>query len=46
MAADLTVDAHLDFSVDIPGSATVTGVLTGSGKALELRLEHRGGSAD
>jgi hypothetical protein len=38
MAADLTVDAHLNFSVDIPGSATVTGVLTGSGKALELRV--------
>ncbi|MBA2465174.1 MAG: hypothetical protein H0V42_09405 [Nocardioidaceae bacterium] len=38
MVTDLTVDADLEFSVDIPGSRTVTGALTGSGKALELRV--------
>ncbi len=38
MVADLTVSADLRFSVDIPGSRTVTGVLTGSGKSLELRV--------
>ena len=38
MATDLTVDADLEFSVDIPGSRTVTGSLTGSGKTLELRV--------
>ncbi len=38
MAADLTVDADLTFSVDIPGSRTVTGTLTGSGKSLQLQL--------
>ena len=38
MAADLTVDAHLDFSVEVSGSTTLTGVLTGSGKTLELRV--------
>jgi hypothetical protein len=38
MATDLTVDVDLEFSVDIPGSRTVTGSLTGSGKALELRV--------
>ncbi len=38
MPTDLTVDADLRFSVDIPGSRTVTGSLTGSGKTLELRV--------
>ena len=38
MATDLTVDVDLEFSVDIPGSRTVTGSLTGSGKTLELRV--------
>ena len=38
MPTDLTVDADLQFSVDIPGSGTVTGSLTGSGKTLELRV--------
>ena len=36
MPTDLTVDADLQFSVDIPGSRTVTGSLTGSSKTLEL----------
>lgn len=40
MTTTLTVDADLQFSVDIPGSRTVTGELTGSGKALELRVSH------
>lgn len=40
MAVDLTIDAHLEFSVDIQGSQTVTGVLTGSGKTLELRVSN------
>ena len=38
MPTDLTVDADLRFSVDIPGSPTVTGSLTGSSKTLELRV--------
>jgi hypothetical protein len=38
MAIDLTVDAALEFSVDVPGSRTVTGSLTGSGKTLELQV--------
>ncbi len=38
MPTDLTVDADLQFSVDIPGSAPMTGSLTGSGKTLELRV--------
>lgn len=38
MAADLTVDADLEFSVDMPGSRTVIGSLMGSGKTLELRI--------
>ena len=38
MADGLTVDADLRFSVDIPGSPTVTGSLTGSGKTLELSI--------
>ncbi len=38
MPTDLTVDASLQFSVHIPGSRTVTGSLTGSGKTLELRV--------
>lgn len=38
MNVDLAVDADLQFSVDIPGSRTVTGELTGSGKAMQLRV--------
>src|SRR6478735_8294037 len=38
MTAHLTVEADLEFSVDIPGERTVTGALTGSGSALELRV--------
>lgn len=38
MVTDLTVDADLEFAVDLPGSRTVTGALKGSGKALQLRV--------
>ena len=38
--ATLTVDADVAFSVDIPGSPSVEGALTGSGTALELRVSH------
>jgi hypothetical protein len=38
MAIHLAVDADLEFSVAIPGSSTVTGSLSGSGSALELRV--------
>ncbi len=38
MAADLTVDADLSFSVAVPGSRRVTGTLTGSGKNLLLQV--------
>jgi len=38
MAADLTVDADLAFSVHVPGSRPVTGVLAGSGSTLQLRV--------
>jgi hypothetical protein len=38
MATDLTVEADLAFSVDLPGSGSVSGRLTGSGKALQLQL--------
>ena len=38
MGIDLTVDADLAFSVDLPGSRTVRGSLTGSGKELVLRV--------
>lgn len=38
MSADLTVEADLQFSFDIPGSPTVTGSLTGSSRTLELRV--------
>jgi len=34
----LRVDVDLRFSVDLPGERTVTGVLSGSGSALELRV--------
>jgi hypothetical protein len=37
VSLDLAVDADLEFAVDLPGSRTVTGVLTGTG--TELRLE-------
>jgi hypothetical protein len=36
---DLTVDADLRFSVDVPGARTVTGHLTGSGTELELHVD-------
>jgi len=42
MATHHTVEADLEFSVDIPGSRTATGTLTGSGTALELRVSHLG----
>ncbi|MEO5709641.1 MAG: FHA domain-containing protein [Nocardioidaceae bacterium] len=38
MAVDITVDADLDFSVDLPGDRTVSGSLTGSGHQLVLRV--------
>ncbi len=38
MSIDLLVDVDLEFSVDIPGQRTLTGALTGSGKALELSV--------
>jgi hypothetical protein len=38
MSAELTVDADLEFSLEIPGSRTLSGVLTGSGKRMELRV--------
>ncbi len=38
MASQFTIDADLEFSVDIAGSRHVTGSLTGSGKNLELRV--------
>ncbi len=34
----LSIEADLTFSVDVPGDRTVTGVLTGSGTALELTV--------
>lgn len=40
MAADLAVDADLDFTLDLPGARTVRGSLTGSGKHLQLRVSH------
>ena len=38
MAIDLTVDADVVFAVDLPGSRTVRGSLTGTGKRLVLRV--------
>ena len=38
MSADLTVDADLEFTLDLPGARTVRGSLTGSGKHLQLRV--------
>lgn len=38
MVTDLSVDADLSFSVEIDGSPTVSGSLTGSGKELELHV--------
>ena len=38
MSTDLTVDADLEFTLDLPGTGTVRGSLTGSGKHLELRV--------
>ena len=38
MPTDLTVDADLDFTLDLPGARTVRGSLTGSGKHLQLRV--------
>ncbi|MEO6509388.1 MAG: FHA domain-containing protein [Nocardioides sp.] len=40
MSIDLSVEADLEFSVDIPGQRTLTGALTGSGKTLELSVSH------
>lgn len=37
---DLSLDADLTFSVDVPGAPTVTGHLTGSGTALELQVDN------
>jgi Inner membrane component of T3SS, cytoplasmic domain len=34
----LSIDADLEFSVEVPGDRTVSGVLTGSGTALELTV--------
>lgn len=36
---ELTVDADLTFTVDVPGARKVTGHLTGSGTELELRVD-------
>ena len=38
MAPTVTVDADLEFSLELPGRRAVTGTLTGSGTALELRV--------
>jgi hypothetical protein len=38
VSIDLSVDADLEFSVDIPGQRTLTGALTGEGQALELTV--------
>jgi hypothetical protein len=38
VAIQLAVDADLEFSVDLPGSRSMTGRLTGSGSDLELRV--------
>ena len=38
MALDVSVDADLEVVLDLPGARPVTGSLTGSGKALELRV--------
>jgi hypothetical protein len=40
MSIDLSVEADLQFSVDIPGQRTLTGALTGTGKSLELTVSH------
>ena len=38
--ATLTVDADLQFSVDIPGQRPVSGALTGSGTTLHVNVSH------
>ena len=38
MALDVTVDADLELTLELPGARPVTGSLTGSGTALELRV--------
>src|SRR3954454_5563817 len=38
MSTDLTVDADLQFTLDMPGTRTVRGSLSGSGKHLRLRV--------
>ncbi len=38
MSTDLTIDADLEFTLDLPGSRTVRGSLGGSGKNLQLRI--------
>ncbi len=42
MSPLLAVEADLEFSVDVDGSRTATGTLTGSGTALELRISDLG----
>lgn len=36
---ELSVDADLEFSVDVPGARAVSGHLTGSGTALQLQVD-------
>lgn len=38
MALDVSVDADLELTLELPGARPVTGSLTGSGTALELRV--------
>ena len=38
MPTDLTVDAALEFTLDLAGARTISGSLTGSGKHLQLRI--------
>ena len=38
MVLDVSVDADLELAVELPGARPVTGSLTGSGAALELRV--------
>jgi len=38
MSVEVTVDANLEFSLEIAGSRALSGVLTGSGKRMELRV--------
>ncbi|MGZ5404302.1 MAG: hypothetical protein ACXWDL_06600, partial [Nocardioides sp.] len=38
MSTDLTVDADLQFTLELPGTRTVSGSLTGSRNCLQLRV--------